>query len=53
MMVNAVYTSQCCNMVSSTCDYVNFCRDICVEMKENIVAMWLIALDSSNVTLHV
>ena len=32
--------------------YVNPCRDICIEMKENMV-MWLIVVDSSNVTLHV
>ena len=28
---------------------MNLCRDICIEMKENIVATWLIVLDSSNV----
>jgi len=41
-----------CDLLS-TCEYVNLCRDICIEMKENIVVMWLIILDSSNVTSHV
>jgi len=33
-------------------EYVNPCRDIYIEMKENMVVMWLNVLDSSNVTLH-